>query len=79
MGKLIFQMMVSLDGYHEGPDGEIDWHVVENEFNNYAADLLDKVDALIFGLKIKLNLKLIQAKALNSSLVMIYYKPNTNI
>lgn len=44
-------MMVSLDGYYEGPNGEIDWHVVENEFNSYAADLLDKVDTLIFGRK----------------------------
>ncbi len=49
MRKLIFQMMVSLDGYFEGPNREIDWHVVEEEFNTYASDLLDSVDMLIFG------------------------------
>ncbi|WP_411824582.1 dihydrofolate reductase family protein [Leptospira sp. 'Mane'] len=51
MRNLIFQMMVSLDGYYEGSNGEIDWHTVEKEFNDYAADLLDQVDTLIFGRK----------------------------
>lgn len=49
MRKVIFQMMVSLDGYFEGPNREIDWHVVEEEFNTYASGLLDSVDMLIFG------------------------------
>ena len=49
MRKVIFQMMVSLDGYFEGPNREIDWHVVEEEFNAYASDLLDSVDLLVFG------------------------------
>lgn len=49
MREVIFQMMVSLDGYFEGPNREIDWHVVEDEFNAYAIDLLDAVDLLVFG------------------------------
>jgi len=49
MRKIIFQMMTSLDGYFEGPGREIDWHNVDEEFNNYAIDLLDSVDMLIFG------------------------------
>ncbi|MGO8754326.1 MAG: dihydrofolate reductase family protein [Gallionellaceae bacterium] len=49
MRKIIFQMMVSLDGYFEGPNKELDWHLVDNEFNDYASDLLGSVDALLFG------------------------------
>lgn len=49
MRKIIFQMMVSLDGYFEGPDHELDWHRVDGEFNDYARDLLDSVDTLLFG------------------------------
>ncbi len=49
MRKIIFQMMVSLDGYFEGPDKELDWHLVDDEFNDYASDLLNSVDTLLFG------------------------------
>lgn len=41
--------MVSVDGYFEGPNREIDWHNVDAEFNEYAIDLLHHLDALIFG------------------------------
>jgi dihydrofolate reductase len=49
MRKLIFQMMISLDGYFEGPDRELDWHVVDAEFNEYAVELLSSLDILLFG------------------------------
>ncbi len=49
MRKIIFQNMVSLDGYFEGPNKELDWHLVDGEFNDYAAELLDSVDTLLFG------------------------------
>ncbi len=49
MRKIIFQMMVSLDGYFEGPHHELDWHRVDGEFNDYATELLDSVDTLLFG------------------------------
>lgn len=29
MGKLIYAMMASLDGFISGPDGELDWHLVD--------------------------------------------------
>jgi len=41
--------MISLDGYFEGPERNIDWHNVDNEFNEYAAGFLETVDTLIFG------------------------------
>jgi dihydrofolate reductase len=42
-------MMVSLDGFYEGPGKDIDWHVTDDEFNAYSMDLLHSVDTLIFG------------------------------
>ncbi len=41
--------MISLDGFFEGPGREIDWHNVDEEFNETAAEFLDSVDTLIFG------------------------------
>ncbi|NSL87725.1 dihydrofolate reductase [Chitinophaga sp. Mgbs1] len=49
MRKVVFQMMVSLDGYFEGPNREIDWHNVSGEFDDYAHQLLDSADTLLFG------------------------------
>ena len=44
MRKLIFQMMVTLDGYFEGPGREIDWHNVDARINDYAMDLLNNTE-----------------------------------
>jgi dihydrofolate reductase len=44
-------MMVTLDGFFEGPNGEIDWHNVDQEFNELAIEQLDSVDILLFGRK----------------------------
>ena len=41
--------MVSLDGYFEGPNREIDWHNVDAEFNDFAIEQLDSAGVLIFG------------------------------
>ncbi len=49
MRRIIFQMLVSLDGYFEGPNKEIDWHVVDGDFNEYAVEMLNSVDTLLFG------------------------------
>lgn len=43
--------MVSLDGYFEGTGGDLGWHVVDDEFNRYAAGMLNAVDAILFGRK----------------------------
>jgi dihydrofolate reductase len=42
-------MLVSLDGFFEGPNHEIDWHNVDEEFNEFAIRQLDDVDMLLFG------------------------------
>lgn len=49
MRRIIFQMMISVDGYFEGLNKEIDWHHVDEEFNDYAIDLLNSLDLLVFG------------------------------
>ena len=49
MRKVFLFMMVTLDGFFEGPDHEIDWHNVDEEFNDFAIDQLNEVDALLFG------------------------------
>ena len=49
MRKLIFFMLTSLDGYYEGPGHSIDWHNVDEEFNEFANAQLDSVDMLLFG------------------------------
>jgi dihydrofolate reductase len=49
MRKIIISNMVTVDGYFAGPNGEIDWHVVDKEFNEYAKEMLESVDTLLFG------------------------------
>jgi|WetSurMetagenome_2_1015567.scaffolds.fasta_scaffold329617_2 dihydrofolate reductase len=44
-------MMTSIDGYFEGPNSELDWHNVDDEFNRYAIDFLNTLDTLVFGRK----------------------------
>ncbi|WP_280256847.1 dihydrofolate reductase family protein [Nocardia wallacei] len=50
MREVILQMMVSVDGMAEGPGRNLDWvDVVDPDLDNYLAELLDNVDAQIFG------------------------------
>ena len=51
MRKVLLFMMVSLDGYFEGTQADISWHVVDDEFNKFAIRQLDSVDMLLFGRK----------------------------
>ena len=49
MRKIIVSNLVTVDGYFAGSNGEIDWHLVDKEFNEYAAEMLNSVDTLLFG------------------------------
>jgi len=49
MRKIILFNLITLDGFFAGPDGEIDWHNVDQEFNEFAIDQLDSAGGLIFG------------------------------
>lgn len=49
MRKVIMFNMVTLDGFIAGPHGEIDWHNVGEEFNQFAIDQLNGAGGLLFG------------------------------
>jgi dihydrofolate reductase len=41
--------MMSLDGYFEGPNQDLNWHHVDDEFNQFAVDQLNETDTILFG------------------------------
>ncbi len=47
--KVILDLAISLDGYIEGPNGEIDWCIMDPEMNFSA--FLKQVSAIIYGRK----------------------------
>ena len=49
MRRVLFFMMVSLDGFFEGPEHDISWHNADEEFNDFAIAQLEDVDTLLFG------------------------------
>lgn len=49
MRKIIFFNLISLDGYFEGPNRDINWHHVDEEFNDFAIQQTSEFGALLFG------------------------------
>jgi len=49
MRKIIFFMLTSLDGYFEGPNQDINWHNVDDEFNQFAIQQTGEFGVLLFG------------------------------
>jgi dihydrofolate reductase len=49
MRKVILFNLVTLDGFFEGPNREIGWHNVDEEFNEFTGDQLNTFDILLFG------------------------------
>ena len=49
MRTLASFILTSLDGFYEGPNGELDWPVVDEEFDDFALRQLDGADTLGFG------------------------------
>ena len=49
MRLLFLFMMVSLDGYFEGQNHDLSWHVVDQEFNRFAVEQLKQIGTLLFG------------------------------
>jgi dihydrofolate reductase len=49
MRKLIMFNLITLDGFFEGLNREIDWHSVDEEFNDYSIQQLNQVDTILFG------------------------------
>lgn len=51
MRKLIVSNLVTLDGFFEGLNGELDWFMVNEEFFEYVRDMFKTVDTIVFGRK----------------------------
>jgi dihydrofolate reductase len=53
MRKLFWQMSVTLDGFMEGPNRELDHTagVEDAEFGRYATEMLNSIDAMLLGRK----------------------------
>ena len=49
MRKIIFMMSVSLDGYFEGPDRELDWQLVDDELHAHFNEWLATMSAFLDG------------------------------
>ena len=49
MGKLGVFNLVTLDGYFAGPGGDISWHMVDEEFQQYAKKASNSGNTLLFG------------------------------
>ncbi|HSX19125.1 MAG TPA: dihydrofolate reductase family protein [Candidatus Saccharimonadales bacterium] len=49
MRKIVVFNMISVDGYFAGLDGNIDWHVVDDEFNEFAIEHTADFGGIIFG------------------------------
>lgn len=49
MRKIVLSMSISLDGFVEGPNREIDWHMVDDELHQYINDQLRPMGAFLTG------------------------------
>jgi dihydrofolate reductase len=47
--KIIWMMSVSVDGYMEGPNREIDWHMVDDELHRHMNGWLARAGAFLEG------------------------------
>ncbi|MFE7463828.1 dihydrofolate reductase family protein [Streptomyces sp. NPDC057499] len=49
MRKIILMMSVSLDGFMEGPDRELDWHLVDDELHSHFNEQLAAMGGFLDG------------------------------
>jgi dihydrofolate reductase len=49
MGKLIYMLNVSLDGFIETPDRSLDWTSVDDELHSWFNDRMREADAELYG------------------------------
>ncbi|ACT92595.1 dihydrofolate reductase family protein [Dyadobacter fermentans] len=49
MRKIILDLAVSLDGFIEGPNGEIDWITMDDSVGGGLVDFLSGIDAIFYG------------------------------
>jgi dihydrofolate reductase len=49
MRKIIYSMLVSLDGFIEGPSRELDWGIIDEEFHTFVNDQQREFDTCLYG------------------------------
>lgn len=49
MGKIIYWVHTSIDGYVAGPNGEFDWPELTPELSDYSDELAERVGLFIYG------------------------------
>jgi len=49
MPAIVFQMAVSIDGFFEGPDRDISWHLVDDEVHRHMNEQLSGMSAFLDG------------------------------
>ena len=49
MRRIVFHLMVSLDGYFEGPGGDLGWHRVDDELHTFFNEQLARTSAFLEG------------------------------
>lgn len=49
MRKVIVSMMVSLDGFIEAPEHDINWHIWDEEMGSYMTDFMQQTDTFLYG------------------------------
>ncbi len=52
MGRVVYLMNVSLDGYVEGPDGKFDWTRPDEEIHRFHNEIARRMDAFLYGRRI---------------------------
>ncbi|MFY9614339.1 MAG: dihydrofolate reductase family protein [Candidatus Dormiibacterota bacterium] len=50
--KLIYSMMVSLDGYIEPPEPDLEWGIVDEPIHRFAGDQVAELGAALYGRKL---------------------------
>lgn len=49
MGKIVYSMSISLDGYIETKDKKLDWCIIDEEFHTAANEETRQTDVLLYG------------------------------
>ncbi|HVC34745.1 MAG TPA: dihydrofolate reductase family protein [Chloroflexota bacterium] len=49
MRKVIYSMMVSLDGFIDGPNRELDWAIIDEELHSFVNGQQSAIDTYLYG------------------------------
>lgn len=52
MSKVYLFMSISLDGFFEGPNHDLSWINVDDEFDKFAIEMLKETDLFLWGRRI---------------------------